>query len=372
MLRGGRLYFSVFVGVTAIASIVVVSWFLLIASSDSPGDAEELTRSSQQAPQKPVQTAQAKQDGAPKSQAARAPVSEAVVSSREFVSEEVPAQPREQVRTEPSQTQIKALTQRMMQKATRLFQSQSYQSITEGQLENIPQLDELKALQAEFVRLLNSHPDFTQEFLDLYAASPDVAVKKGLAGLISQSEQPTVTDAVLSRAFSSDTVDQGQWFDLLATVGIREPGSLEYVLTQLPTVSDSSHLVDALSAIRPDAVHNSDRHREITNEILTYVSYDDAQIRSSVFKATGYLIDEDSAHILEQGLADTSDIVREAATLSVQMNPVPSDAIRNLLLHNMNNPQETRAVRVAAYVALEQYPLNQSEREYHENFLESL
>lgn len=372
MLKGYRLYLPVFVVVTVVVSVVVMGWFQLITNSIVPTDAQARATTVPPALRKPERAALVESDSSAITRMPSSPVSELAVSSKESDATEAQAAPSAEQRSKSERQRIIVLAQQMIQKASSLFQSQSYRSVPEDQIENIPYQDELSELQAEFLSRLNSEPTLAEELLKLYAATPDATVKKGLAGLLSFSEQPSVTDAVVARAFSSDTQDHGQWFSLLAAVGIHETKSLEHVLENLPAVSDSAHLVDAISAIRPDAVHNSDRHREITNEIFSYVSYDNAAIRSSVFKATSYLIDEDNAHILEQGLTDSSDIVREAAALSVQMNPVPSDSIRNLLLQTMINPEESRQIRVAAYVALEQYPLDQSEREFHRTFFDSL
>jgi len=231
-------------------------------------------------------------------------------------------------------------------------------------------VEEYAAKELNVVQLLRQSPELVDQYLALYVDTVDEALGNTILSLLAASGSPSVESYALENIGLADSASDDKWIKLLAAVGVNSKVNREQLLNVMDYVQEPKFISTAIAAFSPQAVP-VDEQAAIIQRLSLYTSSDDELVRAASIETLSGWPGEDHTHLLELGLSDESEHVRNRAVYAATYSGAKSEVIKSQLLEILSNDGEDPALRIDAHEALTNYSLSDDEKEkLYEFFLE--
>lgn len=212
-------------------------------------------------------------------------------------------------------------------------------------------------------QLIREQPIVLQQLLEEFRANTDPDRAGRLAELLGQFDDQSITDIGAEMAFSGELMSQKAGLELLGRQQSRSPAARAAVTQLLEVESNAEVLVPALNAIAKSSRVDVGEQQHILDQLSHLSAHDDPKVRShSIALIKSWSRDVNMNAVLLQGLQDTNVRVRESAAFALVRTQYPTEDVKLSLLSRLEDLDEKKSIREAAFNALRRMKLTYDEQ----------
>lgn len=231
-------------------------------------------------------------------------------------------------------------------------------------------VEQYAQLELSIVQLLRQSPELVSQYLGLFAGTDDESLQEPIRLLLAASGSADVQTHALEHIVTADSHSAHKWMQLLSAVGVNSKAHRDQLLEMMGYMQDPVLISTAITAFSPQNIPVDDQE-DLLQQLAFYASSDDARVRGASIETLSSWPGEDHTYLIEMGLNDDSEYVRQKATQAAAYSGTRSEVIKNRLLEILGNDGEDPSLRETAHEALQNYSLTAQEKEaLYQFFLE--
>lgn len=231
-------------------------------------------------------------------------------------------------------------------------------------------VEQYAELELNIVQLLRQSPELVNQYLGLFASTDDETLQDSIRSLLAASGSADVETYALENIGTADSHSAHKWMQLLASVGVSNKVHRDQLLDMMDYMQEPLLISTAITAFSPQTIPVEEQD-DMMQRLAYYASSDDARVRGASLETLSSWPGEDHSYLVEMGLNDDSEYVRQKAIHAAAYSGTRSEVIKSRLLEIVGSDGEDPALRENAHEALQNYSLTAQEKEaLYQFFLE--
>ncbi len=215
--------------------------------------------------------------------------------------------------------------------------------------------------QDRLMKLAQADPAVMKIMIQRYSTERNPSTKDFLKSVLSTIQKPDLLAVSTQLATSGDAAQRKDGFELMQQLSADSPEVRKAVQKALATEQTPAVLAQALSALKPAAVEQTESDA-IVAQLRSLSMHMDPSVRSqSLLQLAQWDKKGEGQERYSQALVDQSPEVRQAAIVAIAQSGLRTDMVKAGLMSVITSGTESKEVKGSALQVLERFSLSKEE-----------